>query len=1019
MKAFPPGLYDLLLTRSAQERLEATELQSQIEGLESPETPTYLARHLVQQLRTAFTGLEREQQVRLANELLGVAREFDPEAGSDLVPDPPQVLKAIYAAPPVPTHPRTPLSVNNLLMNAAGAPKLAYELESEMANADRVRMIVSFIQWRGWLRLKPAFEDLAARHCPVRILTTTYIGATDLEALQALAALPNISIRISLDGRRRRLHAKAWLFERDSGFGSVYVGSANLSGPALEDGIEWTVKLSQVEAPAILETFRGAFDTLWQDPEFEDFDAASVPRVAEALRLARGGMRPSGPVRFFDLKPHPYQQATLDQLEAERRDRNCYRNLVVAPTGTGKTMLAAFDYARQPYSGRHPRLLVLAHREELLEQAQSAFRYVLRDESFGEILAASQPTSLDYLFATVQSFNSRGLLARCGPDYWHFAVLDEAHHVPAESYRNLIAALRPKILLGLTATPERADGENILPWFDGRIADEMRLWHAIERQYVTPFDYYGIADGTDLAEMRWRRGGYAVEDLERLYVGNGRRAGLVLKRFADAYGAVGQARALGFCVSVAHAEFMAEVFRQGGVAAAAVTGRSPEDERRSALPRLRNREINVLFTVDLFNEGIDIPEADCVLLLRPTESATIFLQQLGRGLRLCSGKTSCLALDFIGNQHSNFRFDVRYQALLGGTRRSLVQALETDTFPLPGNCYIRFDQESRRTVLANLRLRLQATRVRMVRELRSLAEEVGTAPSLSRYLSETERELEDVYKGGYGWSQLLFEAGLLAAAPGPDEAQTSRRLQRMLHLDAAARIHLYRALVTGARQPQELTEAERRLVLMLSFRLGIKVPTCWDQAILALRATPALQDEFLQFCNALADRVALHVDEQPAETETPLFLHRRYTRDEVFVAMGVQSLDRQPTSREGTYAIKEVKKELFFVTLDKSEKHFSPTTRYEDYALSRTQFHWQSQSTTSAESVTGRRYCGRGEPGWQFWLFVRQRRGDAYVFLGPVTHSSSHGSRPISITWNLQVPMPAAMLEASASLQTA
>ncbi|HUX67250.1 MAG TPA: DUF3427 domain-containing protein [Terriglobales bacterium] len=1014
MKPFPPGLYDLLLTRSAQQRLDATELQREIDALESPETPTYLARHLVQQIRTAFAGLDPAQQVRLANVLLGVVRELDPEVGTDLVADPPQILRALYRVPPAPTQPRTPLSVNHLLMNTPGAPKLAYELESEMANADRVRMIVSFIQWRGWLRLKPAFEDLAARNCPVRILTTTYIGATDLDALEALAALPNVSIRISLDGRRRRLHAKAWLFERDSGFGSAYVGSANLSGPALEDGIEWTVKLSQVEAPAILETFRGAFDTLWQDPEFELFDAACVPRVAEALQLARAGGRPSTPIRFVDLKPHPYQQATLDQLEAERRDRNHMRNLVVAPTGTGKTMLAAFDYARQP--GRRPRLLVLAHRAELLEQAQSAFRYVLRDESFGELLAASRPTSFDHLFATVQSFNSRGLLSQFGPDYWQFAVLDEAHHVPAESYRNLVAALRPRILLGLTATPERTDGESILPWFDGRIADEMRLWHAIERQYVTPFDYYGVADGTDLAEIHWRRGGYAVEDLERLYVGNARRAELVLKQFADAYGAVEQARALGFCVSVAHAEFMAEVFRRAGVAAEAVTGQSPEEARRKALPRLRNRDINVLFTVDLFNEGIDIPEADCVLLLRPTESATVFLQQLGRGLRLCSGKTSCLVLDFIGNQHSNFRFDVRYQALLGGTRRSLVQALETETFPLPGNCYVRFDQESRRTVLANLKMRLRSSRAQMARELRALAEELGTPPSLNQYLRHAERELEDVYKGSYGWSQLLFEAGLLASGLEPDAAQTSLRLQRLLHVDSPARLDLYRSLVSGARQPQELTEAERRLVLLLSLRLRAEAPRIWDEAIQILRATPVLQDEFLQLCDALADRIALHKDEGSVVPEMPLVPHRRYHSDEILAAI-FGTWMRPP--REGVYRVASNKIELLFVTLDKSEKHFSPTTRYEDYALSPTQFHWQSQSTTSADSPTGLRYCGRGDAAWEFWLFVRQRRGDAYAFLGPVTHSSSHGSRPMTITWNLKYPMPAAVLETSASLQTA
>ena len=228
-------------------------------------------------------------------------------------------------------------------MNAIDEPRLGFELERELATADRVFMVVSFVQWRGWQRLKDAFHDLAARNIPVRLLTTTYIGATDFRAIQELGRLPNVEIKISLDGRRRRLHAKAWLFQRHSGFSSVYVGSANLSGPALEDGIEWTVKLSEVEAPHIIRRFQGAFDSLWSDEEFEPFlpdDEEHCRRVKSSLEFARQspGQKPSSPPVFFDLRPHPYQQATLDRLESERADRQFFRNLVVAPTGTGKTL---------------------------------------------------------------------------------------------------------------------------------------------------------------------------------------------------------------------------------------------------------------------------------------------------------------------------------------------------------------------------------------------------------------------------------------------------------------------------------------------------------------------------------------------------------------------------------------------------------------------------------------------------------------------------------------------------------
>ena len=412
------------------------------------------------------------------------------------------------------------------------------------------------------------------------------------------------------------------MFQRDNGFSSVYVGSANLSGPALEDGIEWTVKLSEVEAPHIVQRFQGAFDSLWCDEEFEQFrpeDEEFCRRVKLSLEDARSapGRKESAPPVFFDLRPHPYQQATLDQLESERTDKGHFRNLVVAPTGTGKTLIAAFDYARQPYSGKRPRLLFLAHREELLQQARSRFRHVLRDESFGDLLGGGEePSGFNHLFATIQSFRSRALLESQGAEYWEYVVLDEAHHVPAQGYREIVASLRPRILLGLTATPERMDGMSILPWFDHRIADEMRLWHAIERQYLVPFDYFGIHDGTDLSQLSWTRGSYAIGELEARYLGNTRRANLIIKEFCEIYGDWNQARTLGFCVSIAHAQFMAQAYRDAGIPALAITSESDTDERAQASSKLRNREVNVLFTVDLFNEGVDIPELDCVLFLQ-------------------------------------------------------------------------------------------------------------------------------------------------------------------------------------------------------------------------------------------------------------------------------------------------------------------------------------------------------------------------------------------------------------------
>jgi superfamily II DNA or RNA helicase/HKD family nuclease len=1076
MNDLKEGLYDQLITRRLRRSLEAldpTHLSVQTEELEENDCPDYLARHLVRQIKLALRSLpsadRKQRQIELANKLLDQSdleeesrKDFDPVDRSG------EILRAIYSGPEPPKRPTTPLAVSNLLMNAVGEPRLGFELEQEMTSADRVFMVVSFVQWRGWQRLKKPFLELADRGIPIRLLTTTYIGATDFRAIEEIARLRNVEVKISLDGRRRRLHAKAWLFERDSGFSSVYVGSANLSGPALEDGIEWTVKLSEVEAPHIVQRFHGAFDSLWSDEEFELFrsdDKDFCQRVKLSLQDAR-----KGPVRgaerpvFFDLRPHPYQQATLDQLESERTDRGNFRNLVVAPTGTGKTLIAAFDYARQPFHGNRPRLLFLAHREELLRQAREQFRHVLRDESFGDLLYGhEEPVSFDHLFSTIQSFRSRGLLESCGPNHWAFVVLDEAHHVPAQGYRDIISSLRPQILLGLTATPERMDGESILPWFDNRMADEMRLWHAIERQYLVPFDYYGIYDGTDLSQLSWTRGSYAIGELERQYLGNERRANLIVNEFWDKYGDWRQARALGFCVSIAHARFMAKAFQGAGIPAMAITSESPDEDRAQASAKLRARMVNVLFTVDLFNEGVDIPEADCVLFLRPTESATIFLQQLGRGLRLDTGKNSCLVLDFIGNQRREFRFDQRFRGLIGGTRQQIVHELDTGITALPGNCYFRLDKESRRLVLENLKTRLLTSRARMVQELKATAEFHQRCPTLLEYLSETGYELSDVYKPSVGgWGALHNEAELAAnyhlcqskesthsntedpagirpvveAVDRPRQCHLSphaategelrliKHFHQLLHVDSIKRLALYLRLSQGTEcPPDDFTLAENRMLEMLTFRLLSREERAQtgDRLIAAQQLSHSLfvRSEFHELCNVLLDGVKFHAEEYFLIADCPIFLHRRYTRDEILVGLGMSHRVGARDTQTGRFFISAMNTEVLFVTLDKSEKTFSPSTRYEDYAISQTCFHWQSQSTTSDESPTGQRYINQCENGSQFQLFVRPRKEDPFVFLGPLRYLCHVGSRPMSIKWELQHPMPAWFFEICASLRAA
>jgi superfamily II DNA or RNA helicase/HKD family nuclease len=1031
------GIYDQLITRGIKRSLDAlnpNSLKIMQLALEEADTPEYLSRHLARQIKIALQSLPREErkrkQIQLANELLSIATNNDFEAREESIHLPGEILRAIYTPPAAPDFPEFPLATSSLIMNVKDEPRLGSELQRELRTADSVLMLVSFIQWRGWKRLESHFQHLTQLGKPVRVLTTTYMGASDLNALKALISLPNVELKICLNKSVKRLHAKAWLFERSNGFSTAYVGSANLSKPALEDGIEWTVKLSEIESPQIINKFRGAFETLWADDEFQSFNLGDIEfelRVDHALRTARGSTDSSLlPALFFDLKPHDYQQATLDQLAAERIDRNHWRNLVVAPTGTGKTFLAAFDYKRQGTPGsHHPTLLFLAHREELLLQAKDAFRHVLRDENFGELLAGgAQVTRYDHIFATVQSFQSRQLWKSVKPDHWSFIVLDEAHHTTAQSYQEAVEILKPQIMLGLTATPERMDGKSILPWFDNRIADEMRLWHAIERQYLAPFEYYGIHDGTDLASVTWSRGSYSISELSVLYNSNRRRAELIVKEFTTIYGDYRKARALGFCVSIEHAQFMATVFnRFENITAEAVTSNTPDEQRKGAIARLRKGEVNVLFTVDLFNEGVDIPELDCLLFLRPTESSTVFLQQLGRGLRLSEGKLNCLVLDFIGNQRKEFRFDLRLRALFGGTRRQTLDQLRSGVTALPGNCYFHLDRESRKSILERLQTQLAYSHARVVEELRRTRDSLGHTPSLTEFLHESQFELDDVYRYGSSWASLLTEAGLIDTPLTASDEEFAAQFQHLLHIDSVSRLRGYQCAVRGETSLVDRKSAlQLRSALMLTLRLfQAKAREARDEwsAIDKIQSCEALKEDFLQLCDALLDRIPTHSDEAPFVPEQPLYLHRSYMRDEILAAVGWKTLRSSAQMREGVLWLKDSNTELFFVTLDKSEKHFSPTTRYEDYAISPTRFHWQSQSRTSDTSATGRRYQEQQINGSMFLLFVRANNREPYMFLGPLTYISHKGSRPMSIEWQLQHRMPAWFFEICASLRAA
>lgn len=1035
MSVLPDGLYDLLLD----ERLRAIALELQDSGHADVEKLTGAARRrrlaevlarllpeLLEEAANADTDGAREQrELELINGLIGQLRRGSASSGNWTAPV--LALRSIYRGNARPAQPPTGVLAPWLFTAGRADPSLFAELRAELASADRVDIVVSFVTWSGLRKLLDVLESVTAiggdgePRTRLRVITTTYTGATEARAVEALAALPGVELRISLDGRRSRLHAKAWLFRRATGFGTAFVGSANLSAAALLGGVEWTVKFTQAGQADLFAAAEAHFETLWNDPEFQRFDPRDeIQRggLRRALQQAKGtSIEPIATPTWFDLQPKAYQQAMLDRLASERRHGRT-RNLVVAATGTGKTVVAAFDYKRLcEQQGGKPRLLFVAHRVEILCQAIDTYRQVLRAPAFGELLADGHlPDNSEHLFATIMSVTARKLLASHGADYWNTVVIDECHHLPASQFDTFTGAIRPRVLLGLTATPERTDGRAVMQYFDARPdgspAVELRLWDALDQQLLAPFEYYASTDNTDLGSVRWNQPGELAQ-LAKVISGNDARARLVIHAI-DQYVADHEAmRAIAFCVDIAHANFMAEHFNAAGLPALAVTSATPRELRERAPQELAGGALKVLCTVDLYNEGIDIPEANTLLLLRPTQSPVVFQQQLGRGLRLSDGKESCLVLDFVGRLRNDFRFDLLYRAITGLNRQQLVEAVEQGFTALPPGCHIQFDRVAREAVLNGLRQISRQTWHRLTGELRYYATtRRGQALALADFVRDQCLELEELYNGRPGWTALCRAAGVEQAGPDPDETYLGKRLGALLHVDDPEHLRtLHRVAADPAALARELSPTEQGRVQMLAYQLFSHREALMDvPAFLARMAdNPTMCRELAQLINCLDERADLDPSPLPgAPAAWPLTLHAAYQIREILTAVGWLTPQRRAPYQAGVLALPEHKIELLFVTLDKREG-FSERIAYYDYAISPELFHWQSQNAAGPDTKAGRRYCESPGNGWQFQLFVREARGLPYRALGPVTLERWEGNRPLSITWRLQRALPIAL----------
>lgn len=1032
-----PGLYEQLITDSLRRELaDIPDERQAVAPIDTAEAAEVLSRYVAEVTRAALermqeSKLDVQTQVALVNRMVQLLAE---DAESSLAVDDraEQLLALLKEQDPMlalgkrasdVVRPETSLATSSLFTGAVHEPQMFSELKKEIASADRIDMLVSFIKWSGLRLIIEELQNFTGRGGQLRIITTSYMGATDIKAIEELSALPNTEIKVSYDTKRTRLHAKTYVFYRETGFTTAYVGSSNLSNAAISSGLEWNVKATARDLPQTIRKIAATFEAYWNSEEFEFYNEAERERLKRALKAEK--YQGDKPQFLFDIRPYPYQQEILDKLLAEREVRGYFRNLVVAATGTGKTVIAALDYRRFCKLHQGPcRLLFIAHREEILKQSRDTFAGVLKDANFGELYVGNyKPESLDHLFISVQTLNSQAFHEKLSADYYDYIVIDETHHAAAHSYGKALEHFHPKVLLGLTATPERHDGKSILDYFDHRIAAEIRLPEAIDRKLLCPFQYFGVSDTIDLTDLRWVRGGYDRQELSNIYTLNGivadKRADHILRSLNRYVTDMDDVKALGFCVSVEHARFMAAYFNRCGISAMALVGQSSDEDRATAREKLVKGDVRVIFVVDIYNEGVDIPEVNTVLFLRPTESLTIFLQQLGRGLRLSEGKECLTVLDFIGAANRKYNFEQKFGALLDTTTHSVEHEVKHGFVSLPKGCYVHLEKKAAKVILDNIR-QSYGFRAGLVSRIASFEEDSGLPLTLANFLRYHHMDARTLYSKG-SFSRMCVEAHVREDFTEPIEDTLTKAFSRLTTIDSRRWLDFLLDIL-----PRLDNVDFDTLPHIYQQMLNMFYVTVWNEAITsfsdekvwenlyALADSPVMLQELcdlLTWCRNRIDFIDTHND---LPYDCPLDVHCTYSQRQLLVGLDYTNFSAM---RQGVLYLPDKKTDLFLITLNKSDKEYSPTTMYNDYAVNAQLFHWQSQSTTSENSVTGKRYQTHAQSGGKVLLFVRETKtnhatGDteAYTFLGSAEYVSHQGSRPMNILWRLKENIPAKYL---------
>ena len=1048
MKKLETGLYESMISVELDKLLNGIGEECRYtEGIGVEEAPSILAAYVEKIIKAGLKAIQEKtdsvsKQVDLINKIIDVVNSCTEGSKEDILSEKAEQLKAILLDDPMTIltdktakdllRPDTSISMSSLFTGAHREPNLYTEINKEIASCDRIDMMVSFIRWSGVRLILKRLQEFTDAGHSLRIITTSYMGATEFKAIDELSKLKNTEIKISYDGERTRLHAKVYVFHRNTGYSTAYVGSSNLTQPAMTSGCEWNVKFTKQDSPDVFEKVEASYNGYWNSSDYEKYDGSKAEILREALQYRNNkGKYPKSQKHayYIEASPYPYQQAILGRLKAEREIRGSWKNLVSAATGTGKTIIAAFDYKNQVMRlGYRPTLLFIAHRREILEQSIECFREVLGDSEFADLYVGNYtPNQYKHLFISNDMINSKDFMGVLQPDFYEYIVFDECHHIAAKTYQNVLEYFKPKILLGLTATPERMDGIDILQFFNNRIAADISLTDAIDRKLLCPFQYFGVADNVDLSELKWARGGYDKSELQNVYVYSreiaDKRAKLIIKSLDKYIVDLERLKALAFCVSVEHAKFMAEKFNEAGIAAEALSGQTSDKDRVITRTQFESGTIKIICVVDLYNEGVDIKQINTVLFLRPTESMTIFLQQLGRGLRLADGKDCLTVLDYVGQANKKYNFEMKFKALLQVNNLGVKREIEADFPHIPRGCFVSLERKAREIILSNIRNAV-TEKMGIVDRLQSFEYDTGKALTFASFIDHYGMPPQSFYAQRFKWTfcEALEKAGIHVPLPQNKDEEAWKKLYRFTMIDDIDFLGYMIRELESVQVNWHISEREVGYwkIMYASLYDDKAKPISDGHVIQGVRFyfddNPRMKKEIYDLFLYLRDKIDFISKELVLPYKSALKVHCTYTRRQALATLGSWSI-----SSEGMYRIADKKTMCLFVTLNKGNTYYSPTTSYHDYSINDKWFHWQSQNSTSETSIVGKRYINHIAEGESILLFVREQKDGLngsvpFTLLGKANYVSHTGNKPMSIIWELEESIPAKFLSVTDQL---